>query len=246
MASPVKLYQREMHDNLGFFATWLPGDPIEIGDVGLLEAGRFRRMGSLKELDIPCEVDIGSTRQDVQLTSTRGTKLTTSAGADAQAILRAEVAIEFSRAGAFIFNASGLRPQHLVNRSAVAEAILNAYRNDRWEQDWLLVESLHTAERATILVSEDSSAEVVLVAKVSGALSAVSLADPKVSFAVASTKGKIVHVVGGRGLRPLYSCLRIKTPLFDRPSVRPVRGISTEPALESVFRHPSVDELLES
>ena len=24
MASPVKLYQQEMHKNMGFFATWLP------------------------------------------------------------------------------------------------------------------------------------------------------------------------------------------------------------------------------
>ena len=36
MASPVKTYQSEMHDKLGFFATWLPGDHVELGDVGVL------------------------------------------------------------------------------------------------------------------------------------------------------------------------------------------------------------------
>jgi len=53
MASPVKLYQQEMHSNLGFFATWLPASILELGDFGVLEAGRFRKMGSLKELGIP-------------------------------------------------------------------------------------------------------------------------------------------------------------------------------------------------
>ena len=34
MVSPVQRYQREMHDNIGFFATWLPGDLLELGDIG--------------------------------------------------------------------------------------------------------------------------------------------------------------------------------------------------------------------
>lgn len=34
MASPVQRYQQEMHENIGFFATWLPGDLLELGDIG--------------------------------------------------------------------------------------------------------------------------------------------------------------------------------------------------------------------
>jgi hypothetical protein len=245
MASPVKLYQREMHSNLGFFATWLPGDPIEIGDVGLLEAGRFRRSTSLKELGIPCEVSIGSTRQDLQLTSTQGTKMTTSAGADMPTLVKAEVKIEFSRTGAFIFNASTLRPQRIVNQSTVTEATMNAYRNDRWERDWLLVEAVHIADRATIVVSEDSSAELVLAANMAGALSTVSLADPSIGFTVASTRGRLVHIVGGRGLHPLYSCLRLKKSFFGEPSIRPVRGLG-DIQLGDAFARPAIDDLLNS
>jgi hypothetical protein len=245
MASPVKLYQREMHGNLGFFATWLPGDPIEIGDVGSLEAGRFRRMTSLKDLDIPCEVDVSSTQQNIQLTSTRGTRLTTSAGANAPTLVKAEITIGFSREGAFIFNAFKLRPYRLVNHPTVAEGILDAYRNHRWERGWLLVETVHVAERATIIVSEDSSAELVLVANLTGALPTVPLADPKIGFTVASTRGKVVHIVGGRDLHPLYSCLRLKSAFFGEPSVQPVRGIG-HVQLESAFSRPAIDDLLDS
>jgi hypothetical protein len=50
MPSPVALYQREMHKNLGFFATWLPGDQLELGEAGVLKGGRFRKQSSLAEL----------------------------------------------------------------------------------------------------------------------------------------------------------------------------------------------------
>jgi hypothetical protein len=70
MASPVKLYQQEMHSNLGFFANWLPGDPIEVGDVGVLESGRFRRVVSLEDLGIGC--DVSSTNRRRTYTIRRG------------------------------------------------------------------------------------------------------------------------------------------------------------------------------
>jgi hypothetical protein len=245
MASPVKIYQQEMHGNLGFFATWLPGDPIEIGEVGVLEGGRFRRMSSLKELGIACDLSTGQSAQNVQYTSTQGTKITTSAGATATAVAKAEITIDFSREGAFVFHASGLRWQRLENRSAVAEEVVEAYKKDKWKKGWLLVEALHTAEQATIIVSEDSSAGLVLVASAEAPIAGVSLADPKIGLTVASTQGKIVHIVGGKGLHPLYSCLRLKDPLFGAPSVQPVRG-SGVGGEEIPFTRPNIDELLNS
>lgn len=245
MASPVTLYHREMHDNLGFFATWFPGDPIEIGDAGVLEGGRFRRTASLKELGIACEVGASQGSQNVQYTSTQGTKMTASGGAAATAIAKAEISIEFSRAGAFVFHASSLRPQRLENRGAVADLIVKAYQKGKWQKDWLLVETLHSAERATIIVSEDSSAGIVLVASADVPFPAVSLADPKIGLTVASTRGKIVHIVGGKGLHPLYSCLRLKDPLFGAPSVQPVRGPGSA-GEEVPFSRPGIDELLSS
>jgi hypothetical protein len=52
MSSPASNYQKEMHRNLGFFATWLPATHIQLGDFGVFEGGRFRRVGTLTELGI--------------------------------------------------------------------------------------------------------------------------------------------------------------------------------------------------
>ncbi|HWM91923.1 MAG TPA: hypothetical protein VN493_14250 [Thermoanaerobaculia bacterium] len=245
MASPVKLYQREMHDNLGFFPTWLPGDRIEIGDVGILEGGRFRRMTSLAELGIAGKTEAGAATQDVQYTSSEGTKIATTAGAEVTAVAKAEITVDFTREGAFVFHASRLRPQYLENRAAVGQEIVKVYKKGQWQKEWLLVEALHTADRATIIVSEDSSAGLVLVASAETPLSSISLADPKVGLKIAATHGKVVHIIGGKGLHPLYSCLRVKDPLFGAPSVQPVRGAGAS-GNEVPFARPGIDELLDS
>jgi hypothetical protein len=233
-----------MHDNLGFFPTWLPADRLEIGDIGVLERGRFRQLASLAELGISCKVGTGAATQNVQYTSTQGTKITTTGGATT-ALAKAEITVEFSREGSFVFHASRLQPQHIENRAAIGEGILKAYKKGKWDKEWFLIEALHAADRATIIVSEDTSAGLVLVASADAPIASISLADPKVSINVASTRGKVVHIIGGKGLHPLYSCLRLKDPLFGMPSVQPVRG-SGEPSHEAQFSRPSIDELLDS
>lgn len=245
MANPVKTYQSEMHGKLGFFANWLPGDPVAVGDVGLLEAGRFRRMSSLKELGIQCRRKGGSERQDVQYTSTQGTEVHTGGGVGAASPVTGKVTLEFSRAGAFLFHATGLRMERMDNRSQVAAALLEAHEQGHWDKDWLLIEAVHVADRATIVVSQDKSAGVELVADASGVAAIASLADPRVELRVASTRGTVVHVVGATGLTPLYSCLRVKAPVFGAAAVRPVRGAGDASA-EDVFRRPSINALLDS
>jgi hypothetical protein len=244
MASPVSMYQDEMHRNVGFFATWLPGDPIELGDAGVFEGGRFRSLRSLAELGIRCEESIAQSRQDMQYTSTSYTKLSVGGSAAATGVASAEIAIDFSHAGAFVFHAAGLRVHRLANRSEIAARILDAYERGDWQKEWLVVEALHAAERATVIVSEDSSAGLVLNARASVALQAVSLADPKIGLSVASTRGRLVHVVGARNIRPLYSCLRLETPLLGSPNVRPVRGVAS--AEGAALERPGIGELLSS
>lgn len=243
MASPVKLYQQEMHDNLGFFPTWFPSDMIEIGDVGLLTDGRFRKMSSLKELGISFGVTPQASKQNVQYSSTKGTTIKPSAGASMPGVAKAELGINFSTEGAFVFHANGLRQRQIENRGPISEAIIMAYKKNQWNKDWFLVESLHSADVATIIVSEDSEAGIVLAAEVDVPLVAISLADPKIALNVTSVSGKIVHLVGARKLNPLYSCLRLKDHFFSDPSVVPVRGMATE---TNVLERPGINDLLNS
>jgi hypothetical protein len=165
-------------------------------------------------------------------------------GAGVAALAEAQVSVSFSRMSAFLFHASMLRPVRLGNPAAVARGVLGAYDEGRWEKDWLLIEALHEAEIATILVSQDSTSEVRLSANVSELLASVSLADPKLNFSVTSSRGQLVKIVHAERVHPLYSCMRVRDPLIGAASLRPVRGSRAQP--EAAFIRPGVDELLDS
>jgi hypothetical protein len=202
-------------------------------------------MASLKELGIEFSVSRGQSMQNVNYSSTRGTKISTSTGTEVAVVGKAEISIDFSEQGAFVFQALQLQPWQLENRMIIAEQVVKAYELNRWDKSWLLIESLHSAERATVIVSEDSAAGLVLVAKLDQVIPSISLVDPKVSLSVASSRGRMMQLIGSENLHPLYSCLRLKDPLFGSPSLQPVRGAKDARA-DSQFSRPGIGELLDS
>lgn len=247
MTAPVRLYQEEMHANIGFFGTWLPGDPLRLGDIGVLESGRFRSQTTLTELGVKFVATGKGSPQNLQYASKSGTALSVRAGAEVQGPLpaSAEIDIKFSHEGAFLFHASNVTNESLENRLALADSVSSLYSKGVWRKEWYLVESLYIADCATIIISEDSSAHLVIGAASSVTLGALPLADPHVRLSVSSASGKMVQVVGGRELRPLYSCIRVKETWLGDVKVVPVRGAAPKPG-EMPFARASISELLNS
>src|SRR5262245_12890608 len=128
MATPVRLYQQEMHRNMGYFATWLPSSNIDLGDIGVLEAGRFRRVGSLKELGIRHEGVREGNPENVSYSASakRNESVTADAAAPA-ALAKGELLIQFTSQGGYVFEAMGMRHIEIADRLALAESLLQAY-----------------------------------------------------------------------------------------------------------------------
>jgi hypothetical protein len=245
MASPVKLYQQEMHRNMGYFATWLPSSSIELGDIGVLEAGRFCRVGSLKELGISHAAVREGTPEDVSYSASASRRDGATAGASTSLpVGKAELSIQFTSQGGYVFEAIGMRHIEIEDRLALAASLLDAHERGRWQQEWLLVEALYAAGSATIIVSEDTTSEIVLKANAAVPLGSLPLADPKLGLSVASSSGKLVHVVAANNLRPLYSCVRVREPMFGKPTVTPVRGVG-DPTIGTLAR-PGIHDLIDS
>lgn len=246
MASPVRLYQDEMHKNVGYFATWLPSDPIQIGDLGILESGRFRRQGSLEELGIRDAGVREGTAEDMSYSASAERSTGVSAGVAAPVpVAKAEFSIKFSREGGYVFEARGIRNMEIANRLALAEQILALHKRGQWKKEWLLVDSVYTADSATIIVSEETSSEIVLRAGAKVPLGTLPLADPELGLTVTALSGKIVHLVARSSLSPLYSCMKVRDPLIGYASVVPVRGMGPGQALQRMARLP-IDDLLDS
>jgi len=245
MASPVKIYQMEMYNNVGFFATWLPGDHIEVGAVGVMKNGGFRQEATLIDLGIKFKQSEEGSPQPLKYTSSKGTTVESSAGARISAVT-ADIKIDFSSEGAFLFDALNVRQVRIVNRFDVTADIIKLYEEGRWHKEWYVIESLHVADSATIIVSQDQSAGIVIAASSELPIPSTTLADPRIDLSVKSSRGKLFQIIAGRNLRPLYACLRLKDGLFNAPKVVPVRGtVSRETSIE-MFARPSIAELLES
>jgi|SRR5215471_2985151 len=244
MASPVQRYQREMHDNIGFFATWLPGDLLELGDIGTLKDGTFRKRSSLGELGIKYQASALGASQNLQYTSKSGTTFSvdSSLAAPKPLDISAAIKVEFSSEGSFLFHASNVRNRRLENIANLTRAILEVWNTGNWDKNWYVVESIHQADCATVIVSEEVSAGVTFSAK--GALGGIPLADPRVDLSISSSRGKMAQIIAGRDLRPLYSCLRVREGWFST-SLEAVRGESANLG-GSPFVRPSIIELLES
>ncbi len=245
MASAAKLYQQEMHKNVGFFATWLPSSTLEIGDVGIFEGGQFRRQGSLRELGIEPLATREGTPQNMSYSACAERKVAANASAATVApVAGAELSIRFTQQGGFVFEAEGVRPIEIEDRIHLGHALLNLYRERVWKDEWRLIDSVYSATCATILVSEGSSSDIVLNAHAATVPGAWPLADPKLGLSVSSSSGKIVSVIAAAGLKPLYSCLKIRSNFFRDPSLEPVRGMA--PQLGDLLARPGIDALLES
>jgi hypothetical protein len=243
--SMAKQYQQEMHENLGFFATWLPGDHLDVGDIGVLQGGRFRRQSSLSEMGIGSNETAKGASQNLQYTSKSGTSVSVEGRASSLGMASSEIKIDFAMSGSFLFQATGVKNVRLGNNQALAKAIKNVYVEGKWDKRWYLIESVHVADCATVIISDDISAGLVLTASANGSLGSVPLADPKASLNVTSSRGRMVHIIGQRGLRPLYSCLRLITSWFDEPSIAPVRG-EGQAKLAFPFIRPDIVDLITS
>jgi len=247
MSSPVKLYQQEMHNNLGFFATWLPSTPIALGDIGVLEGGRFHPVASLKELGIgqPDVREGMAENVSYSASAKRSDNISVGAGT-AVPLASGELSITFTSEGGFVFEAIKIRHVGIADRLTLASSLLKVNDKGLWQKEWLLIDGLYRAESATILVSQDTSSEIVLKAS-AGALSSglLPLADPRLGLRIASATGKIVHIFAANNLHPLYSCVRVRVPwLIGKAKVEPVRGRADQHA--NALGRPGIDELLNS
>jgi hypothetical protein len=104
---------------------------------------------------------------------------------------------------------------------AVTRGVLQADKDERWQRNWVLIDSLHVADCATIIVAESGGAGLVLAARAGGPISAAALADPKLDVQVKSSSGRLVRVISERNLRPLYRCVRLAGGWFPGSKKKP-------------------------
>lgn len=196
-ASPVsvhKLYAEDVYESLGYRPTWLPGTPVALGNVGVIEDGIFRSVTNLTQLGIPFEIKVDTERDAIDFASKKGVSLSFKAGGEVngkfRAITTAEAGalIEFSREGAVAMQLRDVSFNRIVDQHALANALLKslavADESKQWQRNWVVVAEVARASRATIVISGSGNSRLEL--KASGSAAPVSLADLTAALSVAT------------------------------------------------------------
>ncbi len=147
MLEPWRVYTEVLHRNLRrFHATWLPGERVQVGDVGYLDGHRFVPRGNLANFGVPLPVPKSAGREpSIRFVSASG--LTTSTNVAAEG---AKLEIRFTDEAAVFFNASGCS-HHTVDALALQQQLLELVRAGLWAADYVVV--THVVSVATLTVA---------------------------------------------------------------------------------------------
>lgn len=213
MSITFQRYLREMHRHFGYLATWNPGSPMELGDIGLIQSGVFQRKTSLKLLGFEPQIRPDETPTDLNYESATGVSMSIKLQGEpalpgsSLAQASAGVTFEFSENGAVVFAATGATSPSLSDVLAIEEFIKQL---PRWDSRFVIITEVVQCKTATVLVSGSQSAKIELNA--SGALAAASfsIADASLNLSISSYRNVGVRILCHAGLTPLYQAVRLE------------------------------------
>lgn len=227
MSKPAKFYLRHMSKKTAYRATWDPGKPLKLGQIGKLDSfGVFNVYSSLEKEGIPIEFDEGS-NGDMDYTSsdsvTITTKLSGSAPAAGSVLSNAEAgfSFDFKSDQSVVFQAGEVKTSHITNLGAIETQILDKYKNQNWDKSWLIISEVITAGSATVIISNSSNTKLDLKANAEVAAGTLKLTDASLGLTVAHEKGSTLKYISQKGLTPLYRVVGIVAPWLADTYVGP-------------------------
>lgn len=248
MGSAAEMYIKRVKSKLiNYFAAWMPNEPLELGDVGLLEKNLFTRVTSLADLGIAFEIrdDPHSTPIDIVSNSdvSMSFKVAGAISPKLPNIPEAEagIGLEFGKKGAFIFKAENSFAPSIKNIAQVQEKVLQAHQDGKWNRKWAVIVKLVKTPKATIIISNSSSAKLELQADGGVSLANLDLGNAELKFGIASQQGDLIKMIGAENISPFFQLAGIKERIF-KPDV--VTTLTTRTELSPFDAHaPDFGEL---
>ena len=245
-----EIYTEEVHEHLHpWYANWEPGEPITIGDYGIMDGDIFIRQGHIKTLipEVSLEIIQDTTKDHRKFRSDGINEIEIGAGADVDvagvANISAGFRIEFSRNRGVFFNAAGCLTRSLHDKTGLAKIIEDLYEKGEWKKKWAVVTDTITAKATTVAVSNQKNSAITF--EVTGDVNKVDLADADIGLKTASNDNVGYQVVTVEGMTPLIKLMKLQSawwnPFDDdefdiMKAVRPaIEGNREEQRVETIF-----------
>lgn len=221
MGSPADKYTSNMYTKFKRYAAWPLNQVVKLGDVGVLNGKIFEYRQNLSDLGYAFKSRGASKPIDENHSSGKDASVSFKAAGEAMPnsglpVNEAGAKIAFGSQGAFIYQATGCVDEEIENKEALSTQILKWVKAGDWKQEWVVVDSVRTVQKAAILVSESDNAVVEVSGKGDLGTGGVSLATASAGLNVACKSGSVTHMVGKKaGLTPLFAVSRVKYSIWD-------------------------------
>lgn len=222
----AKFYAKQTFKQLNkvYRPTWMPNEPVRIGDLGVLQNGVFRRLASFQEKfgdgeAVAIRPDPDPSPFDV--TYSKSTKIVFKAAGETKADLpnipqaKAGFGVEFSKAGAFTVRAAASYEPSVEDILDLQERVRRLYAAGRWNASWVVVVKLVSCPAATILISKSSSTKLEF--SVSGDVPAggVVLGSAELSFQLEASSNAALNLVDARNVTPFVQLMTLGQQVFE-------------------------------
>lgn len=206
--SVLEQYMNEMHDSFHCFATWFPGIPLQIGDIGELKHNEFTYVSNLQNKGVDFTVRTDPSTGGLEHRSGGSVTMETKRVGEA-AIPQfniyygdAGVIIRFGSKKGVVFEADGVKHLFIEDVSSVDSAIAEAHKRGEWNNKWVVISDLVIADSATILIAQGKGATVAL--KATSDVTNVSLANLDANFEMTYANNMNTAILCRTGLTPLF------------------------------------------
>jgi hypothetical protein len=209
-------YARELHDQFGYLATWLPTANLKLGDIGTIRDGVFERSGNLKDLGITFTTETHSDAGDLEYASADAVSQEFKGAGNApvtagpEGSVDASVGISFKRANAILLQASKCKSSMISNIAQVSDSVLSRFAEGQWPAAQAVITDLISADTLTVLISSGAKAEIDLSVKGEVGSGVAKLASANASYTVNKSSSIGTRIIGQRGATPLFKARGIK------------------------------------
>ncbi len=252
MANPHKFYMQHMNAKTGYRATWDPGRPLQIGQIGKLDRfGVFTVYSSLAKEGINAEVLTDVSASELDYTSSNEVTINFKAAGKAptvgSALTEAEAGfnIQFNSERGVVFKCSGYKTHQITNIGEIEDQIKAKFRDKNWEKDWLIITQLIEAENATIIISNSANGNLDLKAAAGIGKAEMSLTDASLGLTVAKERGSTLKFISQSHLTPLYRVMGLIHPFLGKLQLAP-KSIDEILETESLILQDFVNEEVEA
>lgn len=237
--SAFKKYLKEVKKQFAYRATWLPGEVLQVGDIGIIKNAKFFRQTNLANMGIEFELKESDNPTDYEFMSEGDVKVTMKLAGKAPTVpgsvlgvADAGVTVQFNKKNAILFEVKQATQSKIDDIPSIGRQIEQLFEDGDWKKEYVVITELVKGKEGTVLISRSSN--LVLDFKAKGEVGAgkVKVSDAGVELLTTVSKKQGVVVKNDTGITPLYSIMGIKKGWFDPDGDFQLKGLVPDGAKE--------------